>query len=101
MNPCVDFSAGIVAVPREKDQGSNETIGAARVLNMTGELEMFYIISHILLPLDEKGPLGRVFMQILLLHLIMCIVPPLALTLTACFSRSMGRIRNTVTLLKI
>jgi hypothetical protein len=36
MNPCVDFSAGIVAVPREKDQGSNETIGAARVLNMTG-----------------------------------------------------------------
>jgi hypothetical protein len=35
MNLC-GFSAGIVAVPREKDQGSNETVGAARVLNMTG-----------------------------------------------------------------
>jgi hypothetical protein len=37
MNPC-GFSAGIVVVSREKDQGSNETIGAARVLNMTGGL---------------------------------------------------------------
>jgi hypothetical protein len=56
---------------------------------------MFYIISHILLPLDENGLFGSVFVQILLLHHIMCLfLPPIALA--TCFSSSMGR--TTVTL---